>query len=249
MSIPLKILTVNTHKGFTYFNRKFILPELRDAIRATAADLVFLQEVLGEHVAWSLRHKSDWPEQPQYEFLADSIWSSFAYGRNAVYPGGHHGNAVLSRYPIAKWKNHDISLNGIERRGLLYCMLEAGDDERPVHAICTHLSLREGHRQKQLDRLVALVNQLPADEPVIVAGDFNDWLQNSQARLKDESGLHEVFNDIYGKPARTFPAFCPLLRLDRIYVRSAEGHLPVVLPNRPWSHLSDHRPLFAEVTI
>ena len=30
----LRVLTVNTHKGFTAFNRRFILPELREASRA-----------------------------------------------------------------------------------------------------------------------------------------------------------------------------------------------------------------------
>jgi len=41
----LTVLTLNVHKGFTPFNRRFILPELREAVRATGADLVFLQEV------------------------------------------------------------------------------------------------------------------------------------------------------------------------------------------------------------
>ena len=30
-------MTVNTHKGFTALNRKFILPELRDAVRTVGA--------------------------------------------------------------------------------------------------------------------------------------------------------------------------------------------------------------------
>jgi endonuclease/exonuclease/phosphatase family metal-dependent hydrolase len=42
-------MTVNTHKGFTTFNRRFILPELRDAVRKVGADVVFLQEGLGTH--------------------------------------------------------------------------------------------------------------------------------------------------------------------------------------------------------
>ena len=45
----LKVMTVNTHKGFTALNRKFILPELRDAVRTVGADVVFLQEVMGTH--------------------------------------------------------------------------------------------------------------------------------------------------------------------------------------------------------
>ncbi|MGK9608265.1 EEP domain-containing protein, partial [Salmonella enterica subsp. enterica] len=78
-----KVLTVNTHKGFTALNRRFILPELREAVRGVAADVVFLQEVHGTHEHHPRRY-SNWPSMPQYEFLADSIWPQFAYGRNAV---------------------------------------------------------------------------------------------------------------------------------------------------------------------
>lgn len=35
------VLTVNTHKGFTALNRRFILPELREAVRSVSADVVF----------------------------------------------------------------------------------------------------------------------------------------------------------------------------------------------------------------
>lgn len=115
----LRILTVNTHKGFTALNRRFILPELRDAVRSTQADLVFLQEVLGEHDRHASRY-GNWPQQSQYEFLADSMWSDFAYGRNAVYPDGHHGNALLSKYPIRQYRNLDVSITGPSAAG--YCI-------------------------------------------------------------------------------------------------------------------------------
>jgi endonuclease/exonuclease/phosphatase family metal-dependent hydrolase len=82
-ALPLTVMTVNTHKGFTTFNRKFILPELRDAVRKVGADVVFLQEVLGTHEAYG-KHLNGWPDGPHYEFLADSIWPEFAYGRNRV---------------------------------------------------------------------------------------------------------------------------------------------------------------------
>jgi endonuclease/exonuclease/phosphatase family metal-dependent hydrolase len=36
----LKVMTVNTHKGFTALNRRFILPELREAVRTVGADVV-----------------------------------------------------------------------------------------------------------------------------------------------------------------------------------------------------------------
>ena len=102
------MLTINIHKGFTAFNRRFILPELRDAVRTVSADIVCLQEVMGAHEVHPM-HFENWPDTPHYEFLADTMWSDYAYGRNAVYPEGHHGNAVLSRFPIEHYENRGTS--------------------------------------------------------------------------------------------------------------------------------------------
>jgi len=247
--LSIKVLTVNIHKGFTVFNRKFILHELREAVRLVGADVVFLQEVTGSH-ARNERRVTDYPSSPHYEFLADSIWPQFAYGRNAVYPGGHHGNAVLSKFPIVSFKNHDVSISGPERRGLLHCVLQVTGRDSPVHAICVHLGLAESHRLKQLHMLCDLVQQqIPPSAPVIVAGDFNDWRARAHAVLAQGAGLHEVFVQAYGKAARTFPARLPALTLDRIYVRNAIAHAPLVLPLKPWSQLSDHAPLAATIEL
>lgn len=240
----LRMLTINTHKGFTLLNRRFILPEMRQAVQATGADLVFLQEVLGSHALHAKRF-SDWPSMPQYEFLADSMWPQFAYGRNAAYPAGDHGNALLSRFPIVEQRNLDVSVSGTEQRGLLHCKLEIPGN-REVHAVCVHLGLREAHRRQQLGLLLDLLATFDEQAPVIVAGDFNDWRQRADALLAPH-GLVEAFGQHLGKPARSFPARYPLLRLDRIYTRNATAQKPQVLSTRPWSHLSDHAPLSAEI--
>lgn len=245
-NLSLNVLTMNMHMGFGFLNRRFILPELREAVRSVSADVVFLQEVHGEHQRHASRVK-DWPSISQYEFLADSMWSSYAYGRNAVYPHGDHGNALLSKYPILSHENLDVSIHGTEERGLLHCVLDVAGHGQ-VHAICVHLGLREKHRQAQLKLLAQLVKGLPAGEPVIVAGDFNDWRLRADALLAD-TGLREVFVQHTGAPARSFPARWPLLRLDRIYVANATTRRPQVLSNRPWSHLSDHAPLAVEVSL
>lgn len=244
--VSLNVLTMNMHMGFGFFNRRFILPELRDAVRNVSADIVFLQEVHGEHQNHAQRVKG-WPTTSQYEFLADSMWTDFAYGRNAVYPHGHHGNALLSKYPIIHHENLDISIHGTEERGLLHCVLEVPHFGQ-VHAVCVHLGLREHHRSQQLKLLAELLARLPESAPVIVAGDFNDWRKRADALLEG-TGLHEVFVDRFGAPAKSFPARWPLLCLDRIYVRNAMTDRPKVLSNRPWSHLSDHAPLAVEVTL
>jgi len=248
-TLAFKVLTVNTHKGFTFFNRKFILHELRDAVRVVGADVVFLQEVQGAHDKHSARH-SNYPEAPHYEFLADTIWTEFAYGRNAVYPRGHHGNAVLSKFPIVRYENRDVSISGPEKRGLLHCVLRVPGKEIELHAICVHLGLQESHRRKQLDLLCHLVHHdVPADAPLVIAGDFNDWRVRAHSILNRCADLREVFAQAHGRAAKTFPARFPVLRLDRIYVRNATVHRPIVLPHKPWSHLSDHAPLAAEVVL
>lgn len=245
----LKIFTLNTHKGFTSFNRRLVLHELRDAVRGVSADIVFLQEVIGEHSAHPIRFPR-WPEKSQYEFLADSIWQSHAYGRNASYPEGHHGNALLSKFPILRQQNHDVSVGGPERRGLLHCVIDIPGRRLPLHTICVHLGLRGSHRLRQMDMMCDLIErEVPPDAPLIVAGDFNDWRVVANARLKKRAQLREAFLDHRGESARTFPARWPVLRLDRVYVRNVAVRDLSVLSLRPWSHLSDHAGLLVEVTI
>lgn len=241
----IRVLSLNVHKGFGFLNRRLILQELREAVRAVSADVVFLQEVVGAHAQHASRHRN-WPAMAQHEYLADTLWSDHAYGRNAVYPHGDHGNALLSRYPISYFRNHDVSLVGDEARGFLHCVLDAPGG--PLHTICVHLGLRESHRHGQLGRLCRLIEgDVPAAAPLVVAGDFNDWRKRANERLSICAGLSEVFVQATGRAVKTFPARWPLLALDRIYVRHARSASPLHLPARPWSKLSDHAPLAAEL--
>lgn len=238
----LRILTLNTHKGLAAWNRRHMLPELRDAVRATGADLVFLQEVVGER-----RGRGADPAAPHYEFLADSLWPAFAYGRNAVTAGGHHGNALLSRHRIGRWRNHDASLRGPEPRGLLHCVIDL-DGGAELHAVCVHLGLRESHRRHQMQRLCRLVDEeIPQHSALVVAGDFNDWRERADGTLERGCGLRSAFALRGAACPRTFPARWPMLRLDRIYVRGVQVESACVLSARPWPHLSDHLPLVAEI--
>ena len=244
----LRILTVNIHQGYTAFNRRFMLHELRDAVRAERSDLVFLQEVRGPSVKAGRRAKNV-GHGGDHEFLADQIWLDHAYGRNAVADGRDHGNALLSRYPITGWRNHDVSVPGAEPRGLLHCVIQLDAPAPALHVVCVHLGLRESHRRQQLMRLSQmLLGEVPAGAPLVVAGDFNDWRSLADGVLRD-TGLVEVFRQRDGMHARSFPARWPLLRLDRIYVRDVAASRPLPLSRRPWSTLSDHAPLAAEISL
>lgn len=244
--MKLRVATYNIHKGFSHFNRRMMVHELREQLRALEVDIVFLQEVQGEH-----RHHAlclpDWPVVPQYEFLADQVWPDFAYGRNVIYDHGHHGNAILSRYPIITAENEDVSAHRFEQRGLLHCEVEIGD--RRLHCLCAHLGLHERGRRRQLAALTARVMRLVPDEaPLIVAGDFNDW-RNYAGQVVTGLGLKEVFSELRSRPPRTYPSGFPLLRLDRIYVRGFQVCHAEVHYGQPWSRISDHAALSAELDL
>ena len=218
--------------------RRSILAEIRDELRADGAHLVFLQEIGGAAGEQVTPH--------QYEVLADQMWPQHAYGRNAVTTGGHHGNALLSKYPIVQWRNVDVSVGESEPRGMLHCVLDIPGAAQ-LHAVCVHFGLRESDRQRQVEHLLELIAAtIPSDAPLVVAGDFNDWRERAHRQLLRNSALEEIHATANGHPARTFPARWPLLRLDRIYVRNVH-HRPLHLPRRPWATLSDHAPLGGEV--
>ena len=245
--MTLRVATHNIHKGFSHFNRRMMVHELRECLRELDVDIVFLQEVLDQHQHHASRFHN-WPAQPQYEFLADQVWSDFAYGRNAAYDHGHHGNAIMSRFPIVSAENQDVSHNLLERRGLLHCEI-AVPGMRNLHCICVHLALTERSRRHQIGALVDRIQRIvPPDAPLIIAGDFNDWRNLGGHRLSQTLGLREAFHRL-GKPARSFPSTLPLLRLDRIYVRGFKIRHAEVHHGLPWSRVSDHAALSAHLDL
>lgn len=243
----LHITTYNIHKGFSYFNQRMVLHDLRERLRALDTDIVFLQEVVGEHTRHASRF-DNWPTNSQYEFLADSVWNDFAYGKNAVYDEGHHGNAILSRYPITSWENEDISSNRFENRGLLHCEISIPGWEENLHCICVHLALFKRGQHKQLWAMEKRIKQLvPAHAPLVIAGDFNDWHGTASRVLVKHLELTEVFEQTHGKTARSYPSIFPLLRLDRIYVRGFQVKNARIHQSRAWSRISDHTALSANI--
>ena len=242
----LRICSYNIHKGFSQFNRRMMVHELREGLRRVDPDLIFLQEVQGLHLRHAEKHP-EWPALPQHEFIAEGVWPQTAYGGNAVHQHGHHGNALVSRLPILQADNQDISLTQLERRGLLHCEIGLPDGT-PLHAICVHISLTENQRKRQLESLAERVQEhIPRDAPVVIAGDFNDWQSRANPWFARQLGMSEVFTHLKGRPARSFPCRLPLLTLDRIYVRGLRPVSGEVLGGAQWARISDHAPLLAEL--
>lgn len=242
----LKIATYNIHKGFSQFNRRVVLHELRERLRELGADIVFLQEVQGEHALHGQRH-ANYPAGSQYEFLADEVWAHHAYGMNSVYDNGHHGNALLSRFPIVQTSNKDVSAHRFESRGLLHSQVQI--DGQIVHCLCAHFGLFAKGRREQTRALIEYVlDEVPPEAPLIIAGDFNDWRNKLSRTLENELGVQDAFRMQEGKPARSYPSRIPLFRLDRIYVRGFGVQQCEVHVGGKWLRLSDHAALSVLLT-
>lgn len=263
--MKIRVATYNIHKGMSYRSHPRVYA-LKQAIAKFDADVVFLQEVQGKHDRIAEKFGAEangnrhWPATAQHEFFGENRHS--VYGMNAKYDHGHHGNALLSNFPIAQWTNTDISDHAYEARGILHCIIDT--PTTPVHCYVVHLGLFEAGRTRQTQALIEAVSSTaPANEPVIIAGDFNDWRNTLGATLRKALGVVEVFDELRPTsalgdlvrtlarrkaahhPARTFPAALPVFRLDRIYVRGFSVHAAQVLHGSEWAKLSDHSPVVA----
>jgi endonuclease/exonuclease/phosphatase family metal-dependent hydrolase len=274
--MKIRVATYNIHKGVSSFRSTPRVLALKKAIGAFDADVVFLQEVQGRHDRYQARYGEKvrsphhhWPEKAQHEFFAGENLHA-AYGMNAVYDHGHHGNALLSGFSISNTRNHDVSDHAYEQRGILHCVLETPSGN--VHCYVVHLGLFEVSRRRQTEALVQCVeDSARPDEPVIIAGDFNDWRNTLSDCLRLTLGVVEVFDELErparlgarigdmvrnaaGRekrlvPARTFPAALPWFRLDRIYVRGFRVEHAEVLHGPQWARLSDHAPIVANLQL
>lgn len=239
----LRLASYNIHKGYSASNRHYVLPHIRDHLRAYDSDIVFLQEVCGQHPS---KHKAP---GSQADYLSKQYWPHHHYGMNAQYKLGDHGNALLSRWPLKLVGNLNISTNRWERRGLLHCIASIPHSDRELHLLCVHLNLRHRCRLIQLAQISDYVRaHIPFDAAIALAGDFNDWMRRADGQM-ESVGMVDAHRHLHGHHAKTFPAAFPWLSLDRIYlrgceIRQAERHRPDSV-----EPLSDHAMLVAEIKL
>ena len=186
--------------------------------------------------------------------LAESLgYDHYAIGHNVTLRKGRYGNATLSRWPIRRERNIDLTVGIRKRRGCQHTRIHVKPPHgktRRLEIFNAHLGLSAREREKQLGILVRSkeFRALPYDVATVVGGDFNDW----------RSLLSPIFVDLLGfrsatggdgrreKPIKTFPSFFPRGPLDRLFYRGpirllktrrcrlalsrvASDHLPVIV--------------------
>lgn len=232
--MALTLVSYNIHSGIGTDGR-FDLRRVGEVLREIDADIIALQEV------GDFRGQTSREDQPEH--LAELLGLHMAFGPNVVRQGRRYGNAVLSRLPILKSKNYDLSVDGREPRGALRCDLELGGG-RQLHVFCLHLGLSLGERRRQEGLLLSadILRDAVRKDPVVVCGDFNYWGNKPMPALVRRA-IHDAALEL-GAAARTYPSRWPLLRLDRIFVDAGVRPLAIRPHRSPLASVaSDHLPL------
>lgn len=246
----LRVATYNIHKGVRGLGprKRLEIHNLGLAVEALDADLVFLQEVRLFHTREARRFQRTsfgWPAEGQAEYLAPVGYEA-AYRTNAVTRHGEHGNALLSRWPLGEIGHHDVSDHRFEQRGLLHVPVRWNG--ATVHTVVVHFGLAHSSRVRQVQRLAGfLAREVPPDEMLVVAGDFNDWGERLDGPMA-ELGLARAQSAAKGRrDLATFPSVAPVFSLDRFYLRGLDCRATMVPRGLTWARMSDHLPLVAEL--
>ncbi|NBD10726.1 MULTISPECIES: endonuclease/exonuclease/phosphatase family protein [Corallococcus] len=232
--MELTLVSYNIHSGIGV-DGVFDLARVGAVLREVNADIIALQEV------GDFRGKTSREDQPEH--LAELLGLHMAFGPNVVRNGRRYGNAILSRLPVLKSKNYDLSVPRREPRGALRCDLDLGGGKQ-LHVFCLHLGLSVSERRRQESLLLSadLLRDAARKDPMVVCGDFNSWGNGPVSSLVREA-IHDAAFEL-GAAARTYPTRLPLFRLDRIYVDSGVRPVSVTPHRSPLSRVaSDHLPL------
>ncbi len=234
----LRIATYNVHKC-QGLDRRVRPARIASVLREIDADVVALQEVVN--------HEDREHEHQQARFIAEELGYEFRIGECRRHKGGAYGNVTLTRLPVERVCNHDITWRGREPRGCLRTDLRLKDGLL-LHVFNAHLGTAFIERRFQGRKLVSheILKKEELSGPRVVLGDFNEWTRGLASRLlAEELESADVRQHLRG--ARTYPGPLPILHLDHVY------YDPTLRLERLWLHksltalvASDHLPLVAD---
>jgi len=237
--VKLRVATYNVHRCKGIDGR--LRPDrIVDVLREVGADVAALQEVVSDD--------GDGQEN-QARYIGETLGLHWALGENRKLKGAAYGNVVLSRFPLRVIKNHDISVQGRERRGAFHTDVLVTPDDA-VHVFNIHLGTAYVERRHQGRRLSergsGILHNRELTGAKIVLGDFNEWTSGLASRLLG-AHLRSVDVDKHLRRRRTYPGFLPVLHLDHIYYDGPLELEKLTLHRTRKSLMaSDHLPLVAD---
>jgi endonuclease/exonuclease/phosphatase family metal-dependent hydrolase len=234
--LTLRVATYNIHKC-RGLDGKTDIVRIASVLKPLKADIIALQEVVGP----SLKALG------QDEELAMRLRMSSRLAPARSYRGRLYGNAVLTRLPVIKHLNYDLSLPGHEAR---VCQrVDVMVDGYTLHIHNVHFGTSAEERGRQAKKLMAHMSASKAHGPKIFIGDFNEWKKGPATEL-----LNERLTAIDLMPhlvwRATYPGILPIFDLDHLYYSGHVEIMELYVP-RGWKALmaSDHLPMLAELRI
>ncbi len=237
----LRIATYNVHKCRGLDRR--VRPErIAAVLREVNADVIALQEVIG--------HSGPAAERNQPRVIAELLGDySCHFGENRRIRGAPYGNAILSRLPVLRSRNYDLTRAGRERRGCLRADIAFAGGV--VHVFNVHLGTSLFERRHQARRLLsdAILRAVDLEGPSVVVGDFNEWTHGLASRLMAGHYDHVDLRQFTGR-RRSYPGFLPVLHLDHFYFdRRLRLEKFALVRTRQSLVASDHLPMVAEFAL
>ena len=230
------VATYNIH-ACVGVDRRYDPVRIAAVLRELGADIIGLQEV-------ATRHRGP-VFLDQESFLAAQTELRAVSGLRVIGNRSCFGNAILTRLPILAVRHIDLSVDGRAPRTAIDADLEF--DGRVLRVIATHFGLHGGERMVQAQRLLAALNGARADgvacaDAILIMGDLNEWRGR-------QGGIRALDRELGRAPApRTFPSWCPILPLDRIYAAAPAMLRDFGVHRSPLARLaSDHLPLRARL--
>lgn len=222
---PIRIMTWNIH-GAIGPDRRFDLQRVIDLVRRHEPDIIALQEVDSRRCDLS-----------PFERLAEALGDHSAAARTVIAPGGEYGHMLISRWPMAEARLHDLSIWRYEPRMAIETVIDT--PLGPLHLVAAHLGLSLWERYRQASILGALARS--SGQPMTtMLGDFNDWIWNGPVRRGLMRALPSYSSHV------TFPSWAPALKLDRIYC-GGEARLLRSWTDKAARKASDHLPIIGEI--
>ena len=166
----LRLLSYNIHRAIGV-DRRFRPGRIAEIINHHKPDVALLQEV------------DDGAPRSRELDLARELaamldFEHYAVGHNVSLRKGRYGNATLSRYPILRERNIDLSIDARKRRGCQHTTIVAEKVSGHPHQLeifNVHLGLSAQERSRQIGELVRSPEFADLDPAAaaIVGGDFN----------------------------------------------------------------------------
>lgn len=244
--MQIRIISYNMHRAIGV-DRLFRPERIAKVLNHHQADIVLLQEVdVGVPRSRNLDLAKEMAEAAGYPH--------YVTGLNVRLFKGRYGNATLSKFPIKRWRNIDLTVGMRKARGCLHSTIELTNSKnytRNIEVFNMHLGLSTQERVRQIGKLIHAEEfiTLSPDTPCLVGGDMNDWrtllapiftdILNFECATNHSSGYHN--------PYLTYPSFSPAGGLDKIFFR---GPMTLLKRKRCWMGTtrlaSDHLPVIAE---